>query len=207
MRNRPSAPKIAPIASHSRFSGITTSYEFVGVISPQMGRLRRTPSPPRLYTSANWGRKMPVFPNFFPFSPRLRRSLVKIPEFSQSADISAHLRQKFIPVLYCTSLNSTLRIEQKAQALRAHLLISGQPPLMPRILSISYDKALLHTRELMLSREGFEVVSAVGFSAAVEACKQGLFDLVIMGHSIPSADKAAITTQLRAMCDTPILAL
>jgi DNA-binding response OmpR family regulator len=78
---------------------------------------------------------------------------------------------------------------------------------MPRILSISYDQALLHTRELMLSREGFEMVSAVGFSAAIEACKEGQFDLVIMGHSIPPADKGAIITQLRAMCDTPILAL
>lgn len=78
---------------------------------------------------------------------------------------------------------------------------------MPRILSISYDQALLHTRELMLSREGFEIESAVGFSAAVEACKKGQFDLVIMGHSIPPADKAAILKQLRAMCDTPILAL
>jgi DNA-binding response OmpR family regulator len=78
---------------------------------------------------------------------------------------------------------------------------------MPRILSVSYDKALLHTRELMLSREGFEIVSAVGFSAAIEACKEGQFDLVIMGHSIPPADKSAIITQLRAMCDTPILAL
>jgi DNA-binding response OmpR family regulator len=78
---------------------------------------------------------------------------------------------------------------------------------MPRILSISYDQALLHTRELMLSREGFEIASAVGFSAAIEACKQGQFDLVIMGHSIPPADKTAIITQLRAMCDTPVLAL
>jgi DNA-binding response OmpR family regulator len=78
---------------------------------------------------------------------------------------------------------------------------------MPRILSISYDKALLHTRELMLSREGFEVESAVGFSAALQACEKGEFDLMIMGHSIPPEDKAAIIKQLRAVCDTPILAL
>jgi DNA-binding response OmpR family regulator len=78
---------------------------------------------------------------------------------------------------------------------------------MPRILSISYDQALLHTRELMLAREGFGITSAVGFSAAIEACKQGEFDLVIMGHSIPAADKTAIIRQLRAMCDTPVLAL
>lgn len=78
---------------------------------------------------------------------------------------------------------------------------------MPRILSISYDKALLHTRAMMLSREGFEVESAVGFTAAIQACKKGRFDLVIMGHSIPSADKSAIVKQLRAVCETPILAL
>jgi DNA-binding response OmpR family regulator len=78
---------------------------------------------------------------------------------------------------------------------------------MSRILSISYDTALLRTRELMLSREGFAIESAVGFTATIAACKKGHFDLVIMGHSIPTADKAAIITQLRAMCDTPILAL
>jgi DNA-binding response OmpR family regulator len=78
---------------------------------------------------------------------------------------------------------------------------------MPRILSISYDKALLHTRELMLAHEGFEVESAVGFSAALHACKKGKFDLMIMGHSIPPEDKAAIIEQLRAVCETPILAL
>ena len=44
---------------------------------------------------------------------------------------------------------------------------------MPRILSISYDKALLQTRALMLSRAGFEVESAIGFTAAIQACKKG----------------------------------
>jgi DNA-binding response OmpR family regulator len=78
---------------------------------------------------------------------------------------------------------------------------------MPRILSISYDQALLHTRAMMLSGEGFEVESAVGFSAAIHACEKGKFDLMIMGHSIPTEDKAAIIKQLRAVCATPILAL
>lgn len=78
---------------------------------------------------------------------------------------------------------------------------------MPRILSISYDQALLHTREIMLSRAGFDVQSAVGFSAALHACEMGNFDLVIMGHSIPAEDKAAIIEQLRSVCRTPVLAL
>lgn len=59
----------------------------------------------------------------------------------------------------------------------------------------------------MLSREGFEVESAVGFSAAVHACEKREFDLVIMGHTIPPEDKATIVRQLRAVCQTPILAL
>lgn len=78
---------------------------------------------------------------------------------------------------------------------------------MSRILSISYDQALLLTRELMLSREGFEVKSAVGFSAAVHACENEKFDLVIMGHSIPSADQAFIIEKLKALSKAPVLAL
>jgi CheY-like chemotaxis protein len=78
---------------------------------------------------------------------------------------------------------------------------------MPRILSISYDQALLQTRALMLSREGFEVESAVGFTAAIQACQKGMFDLVILGHSIPTEDKSAIVKQLKDVCATPILAL
>src|SRR5690349_24962214 len=78
---------------------------------------------------------------------------------------------------------------------------------MPRILSISYNIALLQTRELMLAREGFEVESAVGFTAAVHASENGKFDLVIMGHSIPSADQAFIIEKLKALSDAPIQAL
>jgi CheY-like chemotaxis protein len=59
----------------------------------------------------------------------------------------------------------------------------------------------------MLSREGFEVESAVGFSAAVHAAENGKFDLVIMGHSIPSADQDFIIKQLKALSNAPILAL
>jgi len=78
---------------------------------------------------------------------------------------------------------------------------------MPRILSISYNQPLLQTRELILSREGFQVKSALGFSAAVHACENEKFDLVIMGHSIPSADQAFIIEKLKALSNAPVLAL
>ena len=59
----------------------------------------------------------------------------------------------------------------------------------------------------MLSREGFEVQSAVGFSAALHACENGKFDLVILGHSIPTADQAFIIKHVKALSNASILAL
>lgn len=78
---------------------------------------------------------------------------------------------------------------------------------MSRILSISYDEALLQTRELLLKEEGYYVESAFGLSAAVKACQQGNFDLVVICHSIPVEDKQEIVKQLNAVCTTAILAL
>jgi DNA-binding response OmpR family regulator len=60
---------------------------------------------------------------------------------------------------------------------------------LARILSVSYDATLLHTRELLLVSEGHDVVSALGFHRGAEACRSGSFDLFILGHSIPQEDK------------------
>ena len=78
---------------------------------------------------------------------------------------------------------------------------------MKRILSISYDEPLLQTRQMMLRLKGYEVQSALGFTAALRECKSGDFDLAIIGHSIPREDKEAIIKQLRAICSAPVLAL
>lgn len=58
---------------------------------------------------------------------------------------------------------------------------------MARIFSISYDQALLRTRELLLEQMGHSVASAEGFAQAFKLCNQdsGPFDLMILGHSIP----------------------
>jgi CheY-like chemotaxis protein len=60
---------------------------------------------------------------------------------------------------------------------------------LTRILSISYDATLLRTRELLLTGQGHEVTSALGFHRGAEACQAGGFDLFILGHSIPQEDK------------------
>ena len=42
-------------------------------------------------------------------------------------------------------------------------------PMKVRILSISYDLAVLQTREMMLCQAGYKVVSAEGFTAGPRA--------------------------------------
>src|ERR1041385_4328019 len=75
------------------------------------------------------------------------------------------------------------------------------------ILSVSYDKSLLHTRQLMLEAQGYRVTSAYGFSEAKKHCAAGSFDLFILGHSIPHEDKKELIALFRAHCPAPILSL
>ena len=81
--------------------------------------------------------------------------------------------------------------------------------MVKRILSISYDGSLLWTRQLMLQQMGYQVISAEGFVAALEACETPNlnFDLAILGHSIPLKDKERIISYFRQRYDSPILAL
>jgi CheY-like chemotaxis protein len=79
---------------------------------------------------------------------------------------------------------------------------------MARILSVSYDEALLRTRQLILEERKHQVTSALGFTDALQHCQKATnFQLFILGHSIPSADKEALIETFRANCPAPILAL
>lgn len=51
------------------------------------------------------------------------------------------------------------------------------------------------------------VTSAEGFVAALEKCKAGNYDLLVLGHSIPYTDKEALAVEINRQCPTPILAL
>jgi len=76
------------------------------------------------------------------------------------------------------------------------------------ILSISYDEPLLVTRQLLLEHEGYNVISAVGFAAAMEVCNiRHDFDLILMGHSMPQSDKRALIATLRTKCTAPLLSI
>ena len=79
--------------------------------------------------------------------------------------------------------------------------------MFKRILSVSYDTALLATRQMLLEQRGYSVTSALGFTEAVEQCQADGFDLFILGHSIPDRDKLHLIQTFRQSCPAPILSL
>ena len=76
-----------------------------------------------------------------------------------------------------------------------------------RILSISYDRALLQTRRMLLEEAGFEVISAASFREAFDLCRAGAFDLLIIGHSIPPNDKASMIAAARRSAKAQVLSI
>jgi DNA-binding NtrC family response regulator len=79
---------------------------------------------------------------------------------------------------------------------------------MPKhILSVSYDVSLLATRKMLLEQKGYAVENALGFSKALAFCRNGGFDLFILGHSIPHDDKLALIESFRTHCPAPIVSL
>lgn len=73
------------------------------------------------------------------------------------------------------------------------------------VLSVSYNHALLNTREMLLRRRGYKVTSEFRFTNALAACKATRFDLFILGHSIPQSDKAELIKTFRRYCPAPVL--
>jgi hypothetical protein len=78
---------------------------------------------------------------------------------------------------------------------------------MKHVLSVSYDRSLLNSRELLLRTLGVQVTSALGFTPASQACNQGGFDLLILGNSIPNPDKEVLIHTFRIACPAPIIEL
>lgn len=79
---------------------------------------------------------------------------------------------------------------------------------MTRILSVSYDLPLLSSRRLLLESLGCEVVSAADFGQALQQCSKGTrFDLFVLGHSIPGAEKNVLIAAFRSHCSAPVVAL
>jgi DNA-binding response OmpR family regulator len=78
---------------------------------------------------------------------------------------------------------------------------------MKHILCVSYNDRLLIERGRLLEQQGYRVTSALGFKEAFAVCQGSAFDLVILGHSIPYADKKTLIENLRSSSATPVLSI
>lgn len=76
-----------------------------------------------------------------------------------------------------------------------------------RVLSISYDEALLKTRHYIFEKAGFEIVSALGYTEATSLYASEKFDVVVLGHTLPAKDKAALVSVLREACKCPVVSI
>ena len=76
-----------------------------------------------------------------------------------------------------------------------------------RILSVTYDPSLAHTREMLFTGAGFEVSTFLDVAKAISACKSEAFDLVVLGHSIPFLERRALVREAHESCAAPVLAL
>jgi len=62
-------------------------------------------------------------------------------------------------------------------------------------------------REMLFSSAGYRVCSVLSTSAAVKQSESGVFDLIVIGHSIPLNERRFLLHELRGRCTTPTLVL
>lgn len=79
--------------------------------------------------------------------------------------------------------------------------------MRPRILSVSYDLTLLRTRQMLLEQQGYDAISSASIDESLQTCRQGHFDLLIVGHSIPADDKQHLMEEFRLYCSAPVIFL
>jgi hypothetical protein len=83
----------------------------------------------------------------------------------------------------------------------------GMVPMPKRILLVSFDDLLLIEQRRLLEQQGYAVTSALRLKEAAARCKRGIFDLFILGRSIPHSIKKELIEVFRAQSTTPILSL
>jgi DNA-binding response OmpR family regulator len=76
----------------------------------------------------------------------------------------------------------------------------------PRILTISNDEDALQIWRLLLEGRGYEVVSS-GAAAALEQCKGGSFDILILGRSLSDLEKKSLIDATRHFCPVPVISI
>ena len=76
-----------------------------------------------------------------------------------------------------------------------------------KILSVTFDRNLGATREMLFTQAGFQVATISTIGHAIQMCAAESFDLIVIGHSIPLQQRELLLKEVRRQCGTPILAL
>jgi DNA-binding NtrC family response regulator len=84
---------------------------------------------------------------------------------------------------------------------------AGTKKTSARILSVTYDRSLAATREMLFTSVGYQVSSTSSIDQALELCANKEFDLIVIGHSMPLEQTRFLVKELRLRCDTPLLVL
>lgn len=70
--------------------------------------------------------------------------------------------------------------------------------LTKTILSVSCDDQTLRSRLMALESKGYKITSASNFDEGAKLCRQGRFQLLVLGQAIPYPEKLALIEAHRA---------
>ena len=90
-------------------------------------------------------------------------------------------------------------------SLPTQLAYPVQTMSMPRILSISFDNLSGIARNVMLAQGGYSVSPATSTTRAFELLERLRFDLVIIGDTVPTAERRLLFLEIKRKFDSPIL--
>src|SRR4051812_34487231 len=76
---------------------------------------------------------------------------------------------------------------------------------MPRILSVTFDNITGIARNAMLAQAGYAVSPATSTTRAFELLGMWSFNLVIIGDTVPEAERRLLFLEVKRKYDVPIL--
>jgi DNA-binding NtrC family response regulator len=79
-------------------------------------------------------------------------------------------------------------------------------PIRKTVMCVSWLSYLATTREMLLNQAGYAVVSAIGKEQAISKWDASV-DLLVLGHSLPRAEKQALIEWFKEHSKSPILSL
>jgi CheY-like chemotaxis protein len=80
--------------------------------------------------------------------------------------------------------------------------------MLGMVLAVGFDPSLMTARILVLQSAGYVVVRASSPEETIDQFRSGDFDLVLLCHSVPTADRERLTRLIRASgSSTPIVSI